>query len=66
MKIRILKGVLVEVEKTKLQEVWDKQLRRWDEMYVESLNYNGRFANLTTYDGDVYLSVPSDAFEILS
>lgn len=66
MKVRILKSKLVEVEKTKLGEVWDKQLNRWDELLIETVQPNGRAANLVSYDGDVYLNVPSDAFEVLA
>lgn len=66
MKVRILKSKLVEVEKTKLQEVWDKQLNRWDELLIETVQPNGRTANLVAYDGDVYLNVPKDHFEVLS
>jgi hypothetical protein len=65
MKVRILKSVLVEVEKSKLNEVWDKQLCRWDELYVENVNVVGKFAHLTTYDGDTYLHVPVEAFEVI-
>lgn len=66
MKVRILKSKLVEVEKTKLNEVWDKQLNRWDELLIETVQPNGRCSNLVAYDGDVYLNVPSDAFEVLA
>lgn len=66
MKVRIIKNVLVEIEKTKLGEVWDKQLSRWDELNVETMDVQGRFANLTTFDGDVYLQVPKDFFEVLA
>lgn len=65
MKVRILKSKLVEVEKTKLQEVWDKQLNRWDELSVEAVQPNGRTANLVTFDGDVYRDVPVEAFEVV-
>jgi hypothetical protein len=65
MKVRILKSKLVEVEKTKLDEVWDKQLNRWDELLIETVQPNGRTANLVSYDGDVYLNVPKDHFEVL-
>lgn len=63
MKVRILKPKLVEVEKTRLNEVWDKQLHRWDEFEVESIHSNGKCSHLITYDGDVYLSIPNDCFE---
>lgn len=66
MKVRILKSKLVEVEKTKLNEVWDKQLNRWDELLIEAVQPNGRCSNLVSYDGDVYLNVPSDTFEVLA
>ena len=66
MKVRILKPKLVEVEKTKIQEVWDKQLNRWDELMIESIQPNGRTANLVGYDGDVFLNVPTDCYEVLT
>jgi hypothetical protein len=65
MKVRIKKTVLVEVEKRKLNEVWDKQLCRWDELNVVDKDVQGNFANLTTTDGDVYLSVPLESFEVV-
>ena len=66
MKVRIKKTVLVEVEKYKLNEVWDKQLCRWDELNVEKVDVQGKFANLLAEDGDVYLSVPTDAYEVIA
>ena len=65
MKVRILKDVLVEMEKSRLDEVWDKQLRKWDEITVEKIDRMGGFAHLTTSDGDVYLHVPLFVFEEL-
>ena len=65
MKVRIKKTVMVEVEKTKLNEVWDKQLSRWDELNVATMDVQGKFAYLTTTDGDVYLSVPVESFEVV-
>jgi len=65
MKVRIKKTVLVEVEKTKLNEVWDKQLSRWDELNVATMDVQGKFANLTTFDGDVYLQLPVDTYEVV-
>lgn len=63
MKVRIIKSKLVEVEKTKLQEVWDKQLNRWDTLEVETIYPNGRTSNLVTYDGDIIVGLPNDCFE---
>jgi hypothetical protein len=65
MKIRMLKSVVVDVEKPRLQEIWDKQLHRWDELNVEAINYSGKYAYITTYEGDTYLHVPSDSFEAM-
>lgn len=65
MKIRILKNVLVEVEKPKLEELWDRQLKKWEELQVESVNYHGKTATFVTYEGDAFLNVPADAIEIV-
>lgn len=65
MKVRFLKSVLAEVNKTKLNEVWDKQLQRWDELNVQTMDVQGRFAYLTTFDGDVYMHIPVGSFEVI-
>ena len=65
MKIRILRNILVEIEKTRLQETWDKQLYRGNEVHVENINMDGKYANLTTYDGDVIEGLPVDAYEVV-
>lgn len=64
MKIRILKNVLIEVEKTKLQEVWDKELRQWEELNAEEIENLGSTSQITTYSGDIYY-IPNNAFEVL-
>ena len=66
MKIRMKRDVLVEVFKPRFDEVWDKALKRWDELNAEKMDVQGKIANLTTVDKDVYLSVPVDSFEVLS
>ncbi len=65
MKIRILKSVLVEVENRRLGETMDHYLNKWDELNVENINVAGRFSHLTDWDGNVYLHVPLDAFEVV-
>lgn len=65
MKVRILKDVLVELGKPRLDEVWDKQLSRWDEFPIEKIDRAGNFANLFLFDGDVYMHVPLQAFELI-
>lgn len=62
MKIRFTKPVSVEVEKTRLQEIWDKTFSRWDEVSVEEIQLVGGVVNITTRDGDVLLSVPRDSY----
>jgi hypothetical protein len=66
MKIRFKRTILVEVAKTKLQETWDKPFNRWDELRVEKIDTQGKVANLTDYNGDVFLSVPTDAYEVVA
>ena len=61
-KIRILRDILVEVYKPKLDETWDITLRKWQELNVETLNP----AFFETYDGDTYYGLPKDAYEIVS
>ena len=67
MKVRMKRSVTVDVQKARIDELWDKQLRRWDELDVESTlpSGDGRTSNLITYDGDVYLFVPNDSFEMV-
>jgi len=63
MKIRFLKSVLVDVQKARLDEVWDKQYSRWDELNVESLSCSGKKATIYTTEGDTLIDVPVEAFE---
>lgn len=65
MRIRFLRDITVDVEKTRFHEVWDKYFRRWDELAVEGVFKEGRLATLKTYDGDFIIAVPVDAFEVL-
>lgn len=66
MKIRFLRNVLVEVSKARLQEVWDKQYLRWQELGVERISYySGNRAEICTYEGDILIDTPVDAFEVI-
>lgn len=65
MKIRILRNVLAEIEKPRLDETWDHYFIRWDELNVESINVVGKFAHLITVDGDVIQHLPIDTFEVI-
>lgn len=66
MKIRITRPVLVYMEKTHLDEMWDRNLKKWEELQVEKILPIGKDANIYTYDGDVLYHVPLDAFENLT
>ena len=66
MKIRFIRNVLVDVEKTRLQEVWDKHFTRWDELKIESITYYGKTASFLTNDGDYVANVPIDSFEVIN
>lgn len=67
MKIRILKNILLEVTKARLNEVWDKQYHKWEELNIESINHNkdNTSATLITYDGDIISDLPIDAYEVI-
>ena len=65
MKIRFIKTTLVEVEKYRLQEVWDKQFNRWDELNVDTITYRGSKAMIGTIENDTLLDVPIDSFEVV-
>jgi len=65
MKIRFVRNVLVDVQKVRLEEIWDKQFRRWDELQIESVHYSGKKAEVRTAEGDILVDVPIDAFEMV-
>jgi hypothetical protein len=63
MKIRFLKNWCGEIEKNRLQEVWDVSYNRWDELSVERIEIDrDKIANLVTDSGDVIYGVPLDCF----
>ena len=66
MKIRIKRDILVEIEKIRLDEVWDKLLYRGNELHIDSAIKEGKWANLTDYDGDIILNIPVDAYEVVA
>ncbi len=65
MKIRFVKTVLVDVQKVRLDETWDKTYRRWDEVRVDNIIDLGEAADLVTYDGDILKNVPRGSFEVM-
>lgn len=65
MKIRFLKPVVVEVQKSRLDEIWDKSFRKWDVVRVDTIIDNGQSAELVTEEGDTIYDVPREAFEVV-
>lgn len=65
MKIRFVKSVLVEVEKCRLQEVWDKLFNKWDEVEADTITYSKNRAIIGTAEGDTLLDVPVESFEVV-
>lgn len=62
MKIRFLKNWCGEIEKKRLQEVWDVSYSRWTELNVEAIKLYEDTADIITYDEDIILNVPTDVF----
>lgn len=65
MKIRFKKNVVVEVENLRLQETWDKNYRRWEEIRVDNIITAGSVAIIGTYEGLTLHNVPTEAFEVV-
>lgn len=65
MKLKILTDIDVNIDKTKLREVWPKYLRRNDVVRVDRIeSLNDKIANLVLDDGDVLLDVPNNVFSV--
>ena len=64
MKIQFTRDILVEVWKPRLEETWDKNYKKWDEIEVESIS-EGTVIDLRNMDGDLICEVPRDSFKIL-
>ena len=63
MKIKILKNVDIDINKTRLQEVWPKYLSKNDIFEVEKVEFiSDASVNLVLSDGDILLEVPKTAF----
>ena len=65
MRIRILKSILVEMYKPKIDEVWDKHLNRWTELDIKSAMINGSYADLHSFNGDIYRDIPLLFLEVI-
>lgn len=63
MKIKILKNVDIDIDKTRLQEVWPKYLSKNDIFEVEKVEFiSDTSVNLVLFDGDILMEVPKNAF----
>jgi hypothetical protein len=63
MKIKILKNVDIDIDKTRLQEVWPKYLSKNDVFEVEKVEFiSDTSVNLVLFDGDILMEVPKNAF----
>ena len=63
MKIKILKNVDIDIDKTRLQEDWPKYLSKNDIFEVEKVEFiSDASVNLVLSDGDILLEVPKTAF----
>ena len=63
MKIKILKNIDIDIDKTRLQEVWPKYLSKNDIFDVEKVeSISDSSVNLVLSDGDILLEVPKTAF----
>lgn len=65
-KIRFNQSVTVDLEKPRLDEVWDKTFRRWEEVRAEEIiSGEDGWSDVVTYDGDILRNVPSESFEVV-
>ena len=65
IKLKILTDIDVNIDKTKLREVWPKYLRRNDVVRVDRIeSLNDKIVNLVLDDGDVLLDVPNNVFSV--
>ena len=66
MKIKILKNIDIDMDKTRLQEVWPKYLSRNDIFDVEKIEFiTDESVNLVLSDGDILLEVPKNIFTVV-
>lgn len=63
MKIKMLKNIDIDIDKTKLHEVWPKYIYRNDIFNVDKIeSIDHDTVNLVLDDGDVLLEVPTNSF----
>jgi hypothetical protein len=66
MKIRFLKNMDIDIDKTNLKEVWPRYINRNDIYNVDKIeSIDSRFVNLVLDNNDVLLEVPVDSFQCI-
>lgn len=66
MKIRFLRNMDLDMDKTNLKEVWPKYINRHDVYDVDKIeSLDSSFVNLVLDNRDVLLEVPITSFECL-
>lgn len=63
VKIKFRKTLWVDVNKVRLEEVWDREFRTGEELIVETISDGGPTTAILLPEGDVLLDVPVDAYE---
>jgi hypothetical protein len=67
MKIVMIKNVDIDIDKTRLREVWPKYLSRNDVFNINKIEeISDTNVNLVLDDGDVLLEVPKNSFTLKS
>lgn len=67
MKIVMIKNVDIDIDKTRLREVWPKYLSRNDIFNINKIEeISDTNVNLVLDDGDVLLEVPKNSFTLKS
>ena len=66
MKLKITQNVDVDIEKTRINEIWPKYLQRNDILRVDKIESVSKdTVNLVLDDGDTLLNVPNTVYSVL-
>ena len=64
MKIRFIQTLSVNVINPTVDEDYLKSYNKWDEFFVDRIDYSGSLATVFSYDGIILMDVPVGTFEI--
>jgi hypothetical protein len=65
MKVRFLNRTIITVENPEVQDENLKSYNKWDEFFVDRIDYSGSLATIFTYDGFILLNVPVGSFQVI-